>query len=182
MGKRSKRTNHCLENLHATLPKVQKTTIEVLDPGDLPILEVGEEGNDEEFTLDFILEADEDGVCSEAEESDEEFEAQIKNEAALLTFALILQNAQRVAVAAERRKEHQKQKCPKHYTGNSIQSKQRWAEKPHKMAGSGVKFITDFFGAKRTNQQKEIIHSSSELEEIMQPIKKVSLHVTALNL
>ena len=50
--------------------------------------------------------ADEDGVCSEAEESDKEFEAQIKNEAALLTFAQTLQNAQRVAIAAERRKEH----------------------------------------------------------------------------
>ena len=51
MGKKSKRTTCYLKNLHATLSKVQKTTIEVLDPGNLPMLEVGEEGNDEEFTL-----------------------------------------------------------------------------------------------------------------------------------
>ena len=136
------------------------------------------EGSDEELSLDFIWDEDEDEACSEAEESNAEFEAQIKNEAAL-TFLQTLQNAQRVAVTAER-KNDRRRKCPKPYTGNSIWSKQRWVQKWRKMAENGVKFITHFFGAKNMHQQKEGI--SSDSEEVTQPTKKVSLQLTALNL
>jgi len=132
MGRRSKMTTRHLQNLCSTLPKVQKTTIEeILDAGDpdyLPMLEDGDsskEGNDKELSLDFIWDEDEDKSCSE---SDKEFEAQIKNEATLLTFAQTLKNAQSVAVTAERKK-NSKGKCLKHYTGHSIRSKQPWAEK-----------------------------------------------------
>jgi hypothetical protein len=51
------------------------------------------------------------------------------------------------------------------------------------MAGNGVKYITNFFGAKKIHQQKEkeIICISSDSEEVVQPTKEVSLQVTALN-
>ena len=59
MGRRSKKTTRCLQNLYSTLPKVQKTTIdEVLDPEDPDYLPMSEEddsrkeGSDEELSVE----------------------------------------------------------------------------------------------------------------------------------
>ncbi|KAF8578624.1 hypothetical protein K439DRAFT_1621171 [Ramaria rubella] len=87
----------------------------------------GESNEGNELTLHFEWDSENDDKTSE-EGEDEEFETEVRSEAALLVFAQTLAEAQRVALEVEQKKVS-KHKQPKHYTGNSLQRKQRWADK-----------------------------------------------------
>jgi len=75
-----------------------------------------------------FMESDEEDM----EDNDEEFDAEIQDEAALLTFAETLQKAHDAAAAIQRQQEAS-HKRRKYYTGNSSHTKERWAAKWHGM-------------------------------------------------
>ena len=70
----------------------------------------------------------------------------------LLLFSQALQEAQSIAAAAERMKKAGR-KRKKHYTKNSMQTKQHWAEKCQQIRTAGKVFISGFF-CKRTEENK----------------------------
>ena len=72
---------------------------------------------------------------------DDDEEAEIKNDAALLTISAVLQQAQQTAVAAEKKKWGQR-KRPKHYAGNSNHTLRRHALKRRKLESEGQSFIS----------------------------------------
>jgi hypothetical protein len=189
MGRRSRDKTRRLQNLKSAPSKVQKTTIEDIldedDPEYTPELEDGyssnedEEGCGEEVTLNFVWDSEDEEVEVELEDAAEDegnFEAEIQQESALLLFSQTLEHAQRFALAAERKKEGS-HKRKKHYTGDSLRMKERWAEKRNKMAKNGTKFISEFFTRKENQQlkQKEVISVSSDSEDEPYPSQRVSL-------
>ena len=82
-----------------------------------------------------------DGSDLEDMDMDDDEEVEIKNDAALLTFSAVLQQAQQTAVAAEKKKWGQR-KRPKYYAGNSNCTLWRHALKQRKLESEGQSFIS----------------------------------------
>jgi len=99
------------------------------------------------------------------EDNDEEFDAEIQDEAALLIFAETLQKAHNAAAAIQRQQEAS-HKQRKYYTGNSSCTKQRWAAKWHGMQVAGKKvFISDFFKKKNKTPEEATYIGCEDVEE-----------------
>ena len=81
-----------------------------------------------------------DGSDLEDMDMDDDEEVEIKNDAALLTFSAVLQQAQQTAVAAEKKKCQRKR--PKYYARNSNCTLRRHALKWRKLESEGQSFIS----------------------------------------
>ena len=158
MGCKSKATLSCIDNLRRAPPKSHQATVEEASDSDADDMDYtpahddfdsgseadddGEEeqrwseiqgqfyfleddfSNDSDLPdMDCVSDSDIDDM-----ELDEEEEADIKNDAALLGFSSVLQCAQEIATAAERRKWGER-KRPKQYTKNAAWTLQRHAQK-----------------------------------------------------
>ncbi|KIJ26479.1 hypothetical protein M422DRAFT_55512 [Sphaerobolus stellatus SS14] len=103
---------------------------------------------------------------SEAEEDivDEDAEAEVRNDAMLLTFVMRLREAQELMDKVEREKSALR-KRPKRYQGNSERSKRRWAQQRHDMlkANPNHKFITDWFKPLKKKEASEQAMESIDL-------------------
>jgi len=164
MGRRSKASLACINNLLKASLKSYKATVE-----DAPDSEADDTGytsgpvnddthsdvEDEElnriwgrfFALkdDVHLDSDLDSVSGDSDLEDrdlgEDEEAEIQNDAALLTFAAMLQQAQETAATAENKK-YGGRKRPKRYAGNSSCTLRWHAMKRRKLASEGQCFIS----------------------------------------
>jgi hypothetical protein len=83
-------------------------------------------------------------------------------------FAETLQRAHDTAAATERERD-KKRKRPKHYTGNSVRSKQRWAAKRNNMANAGHQLITGFFS--KAKKMTRHLQTSQKSCQILQRMK-----------
>jgi hypothetical protein len=107
---------------------------------------------------------------------DEDDEAEIEDEATLLTFAATLQKAHNVAIAAEKAK-HAQNNHPQHYTGHSTRTNQRNAQKQRDLTNRGVKFITEWCCKKPQTDimpTEEPVYVPSNSEHEGEPIVMVS--------
>ena len=167
MGRRSKASLARLHNLSKAPSRSYKATVEespdsdaddtdyIVNDGTGSVNDTSSdtEGDDELngirgrfFTCEDDLDSDSDldsvnGSDLEGMDLDDDEEVEIKNDAALLTFSAVLQEAQQTAVAAEKRKWGQR-KRPKYYAGNSNRTLQRHALKRRKLESEGQSFIS----------------------------------------
>ncbi|KIJ50611.1 hypothetical protein M422DRAFT_44342 [Sphaerobolus stellatus SS14] len=101
--------------------------------------------------------------CSE-DEIDEDGEAEIQDDAQLLKFVTVLQDAQ-VAAQLEEKERMGGRKRKKHYTGNSLRSEQRHAANRRKLAQDPThQFISQFFPLKK-DSTRSIPSVSTERNE-----------------
>lgn len=177
MGKRSKAAQARLANLSGASQKIPKATVEdVSDSEDLDYfpgsdnmaeLETVSDSDDGEINhrmgpdgqtrIYFAFEEDElsrygseDGSDVEGSDLDEEGEADVRDDAGLLTFTNVMQNAQETAAEAERQK-REGNKWPRNYARNSSRSHRRFAEKQQKLAADGRQaFISNWLTAQRS--------------------------------
>jgi hypothetical protein len=100
-------------------------------------------------------------VCGDVDnEEDLENETWIKSD--LEAFQRKLQCAHDAACVREREKRNEmKRKVPRHYKGNSVQSRQVRAKKRKEFVAAGGVLITDFFG----KAAPKMTGSESELDE-----------------
>lgn len=174
MGRRSKASLARLHNLSKAPSRPYKATVEDApdsdandadyivndDTGSVNDACSDKEGDDglnrikgRFFALEDDLDSDSDldsvdGSDLEDMDMDDDEEAEIKNDAALLTFSAVLQQAQQTAVAAEKKKWGQR-KRPKHYAGNSNRTLRRHALKWRKLESEGQSFISKWAHAVR---------------------------------
>jgi hypothetical protein len=174
MGKRSKASLAHLHNLSKAPSRSYKATVEDAldsDANDADYIANNDTGSvndacsDTEgdnglngikgrfFALEDDLNSDSDldsvdGSDLEDMDLDDDEEVEIKNDAALLTFSAVLQQAQQTAVAAEKKKWGQR-KRPKHYAGNSNRTLRRRALKRRKLESEGQSFISKWAHAVR---------------------------------
>jgi len=107
------------------------------------------------------MESDEEDIG----DNDEEFDAELQDEAALLTFAETLQQAHDAAAAIQRQQEAS-HKQRKYYTGNSSCTKERWAAKQHGLQVARKKvFISDFFKKKKITPEEATYIGCKDVEE-----------------
>ena len=165
MGRKSKASQARLNNLRNCAPKPYHPTVEdVSDTEDMDYMPRDD--------LDLVSEADvEEGErdCNEFQEKiyvpadasdgddmsatdysdledmelDDDEEADIINDAALLAFSSVLQRAQDIATAAENKKWGER-KRPKRYAKNSTRTLRRHAQKRRKLATEGQRPISDW--------------------------------------
>ncbi|KIM78870.1 hypothetical protein PILCRDRAFT_90410 [Piloderma croceum F 1598] len=166
MRQKSKAAHACLANLPNHFQKSFKATVEdVFDSEDdtdyipMPdldkVLDFGSESEDGEdnqngeketgpcrdqvFVLDVMdYDSNKDSDVENDEMDDDE--AEIRDDAALLTFSNMLLKAQQIAVTEERRKWGET-KRPRYYKGNSEQTKYCHAAKKRKITSKGQPFI-----------------------------------------
>ena len=146
MGQKSKATWACLANLANKSARPYQATVEDASDSEhdlnwVPIPELDEASDSKDKSDDSdgfnwvqeqVANKQQDQVfvvdvmdCGSDEDSDTEMdeddndEAEIRNDAELLTFSNTLQRAQEVAAAAERKRRVETQ-CLKHYKGNSM--------------------------------------------------------------
>ncbi|KAG2109983.1 uncharacterized protein F5147DRAFT_772825 [Suillus discolor] len=120
---------------------------------------------------------DHDDMESEGSEVSEDEEADIKDDAVLLTFINVLSMAQEAATEAERAKA-KASKQPKTYTGNSARSHRRFSAKRKKIASEGHQsFISSWLQvvAQKTNLQVSQTVSESESVGATASVESVSV-------
>lgn len=141
MGKHSKATKACLNNLTKGFSNFCRPTVEeILDSDGIDAKYLPKSSRnaitEEQETFFFIedyldsgsepdMDSMSDSDLEERELGDDE-EAEINDDVALLTFSLVLQRAQEIAVEAEKSKENNR---PKRYQKNSKCTKEWWAQK-----------------------------------------------------
>lgn len=192
MGTKSKAARARLANLPNKSSKPYKTTVEDASdseddhewvPSPMPELdeisdsECGSEDGedvdwDEEqdseqrgkvFVLD-IMDWDSDLEDSDGD-GDEEEEEEICNDAALLTFSNVLQQAQEIAAAAERKQRAGKMR-PRHYKGNSERTRRRFAATRKKLAANGQPSIARWFNASKRDDDDDAMVSDAAPPEL----------------
>jgi len=135
MGNRTKASRARLTNLSKALEKSYKATVK--DHSDTD-------------DLDYTPDSDMEDLGSEGSEFDE---ADITDDAALLTFANVLQLAQEAGLEAEQKAQESK-KCRKHYKGNSEQSLRWFHANRRAIAAVGKQgFISSWLTASTTNAE-----------------------------
>ena len=118
-------------------------------PEDLPIRQ-DMDPDDYRFILfeNYVSDDDIEGLSDLEEPDDSDLEdedyQEIRSDANLLQFSAILAEAQKVAVKLEQEHDELKPKRPKHYMGNAVRTKRFHAQKRHKLAAEGQKFISQF--------------------------------------
>lgn len=189
MGQKSKAARAHLANLPNCFPKSFKATVEdVFDSEDdtdyIPMPDLDEvsdsesesedaEDNqngeketgpcrDQVFVLDVMdYDSDED---SDMENDEMDDEAEIRDDAALLTFSNVLLEAQQIAVTEERRKWGET-KRPRYYKGNSECTKHCHAAKRRKITSEGQPFISKWFWKHQNNSSsREEQHVENQQE------------------
>ncbi|KAG1878842.1 hypothetical protein F4604DRAFT_1923521 [Suillus subluteus] len=133
-------------------------------------LDKGEEDQDNDLQ-DFInridVFRDEDpSSCSDSEDDIEfsmEEEAEIQDEAALLTFSEILFQAQNTASEGERQRSKDTRR-PKHYTGNSTRTLQHHALRRKTIAGTNQTFISSWMTKKPEVEDVRVNDTESPYE------------------
>jgi hypothetical protein len=189
MGQKSKAARARLANLLNRFSKSFKATVEdVFDSEDdmdyfpMPDLDEvsdseseSEDGEDNQngeketgpcrdwvFVLDVMdYDSDEDSDMKNDEMDDE---AEIRDDAALLTFSNVLLEAQQIAVTEEIRKRGET-KRPRYYKGNLERTKRRHAAKQKKIASEGQPFISKWFWKHQNNSSNgEKQHAENQQE------------------
>lgn len=177
MGRRSKATNARLHNLgHAK--ESQKTWLEdVTDTDDedyIPPI-AAQHPPQESEAYGYIccneLEDSDSDSDDDASEFDEDEAAELQTEAEILLFSAILSEAQAIAIKLEFDAAELKPKRKRHYTKNSVRTKQHYTQKRKALAMTGQKFISAFFAKQETAPTTEATDASdTEPEEEMTEI------------
>jgi hypothetical protein len=175
MGRRSQTTHKRLLNLPTAAIKPDRVNGDASESEDLPPWQDGPEDTLKELRALFHK-FDDDGLACESDtfDSDSDWEldendvVEIKDDAALLTFVAVLQKAQQVAAAAQRRKEGPQR--PRHYTGNSTQTQYRQARRRKELAADGQKFIRQWLSQKQETTPTETDKSSTEVDSLIEDI------------
>jgi hypothetical protein len=165
MGKLSKAAIAHLNNLTKASSKSHRATVEEVPDSDVDDIDYSPEDT-EANSLDSICgrffapedncddsssDSDLMSLDSELEERDldEDEEAEIRDDVALLTFASILRRAQKVASEAENKKWGERKRS-KRYTGNSTRSMRCHAQKRRKLTTNGQKSIRNWFPIRKS--------------------------------
>lgn len=109
-------------------------------------------------------------------EMDEDEEAEIKNDAALLRFLNMMQEAWDIAATAKKRQQ-QERKCPRHYTGNSDHTLCWFALKQQKLAANGQPSIAKWLDAKRHDNTVNVVpNSASHCSQYILSVSSSEVH------